>query len=74
MCPPFFFGEKIKSSYSESFLGKCYGFVFSDAAISGIDANELLRSVEGLEKRVFESDGFVRRSNENLLTRGDFYE
>ena len=44
--------------------------MYSGAAISGIDANELFRSVEGFEKKVFESDGFVRRSNENLLTRG----
>lgn len=71
-CAPhfFFFGEKIKSSYSESFLGKCDRIVYSGAAISGIDANELFRSVEGFEKKVFESDRFVRRSNENLLTRG----
>ena len=68
-CPPPP-GEKIKSIYSESFLGKRDGIVYSGAAISGIDANELFRSVEGLEKRVFESDGFVRRSNKNLLTRG----
>ena len=41
MCPPFFFGEKIKSSYSESFLGKCDRIVYLGAAISGIDASGL---------------------------------
>ena len=68
MCPPA--REKIRTIYSGPVPEKCNGFVYSGAAISGIDANELLRSVEGLEKRVFESDRFVRRSNKNLLTRG----